>query len=106
MLHVHEMIEAVTPYPHARAHILQHQPQLVAAQAGTQATELMHHADDLLPVQLTLQVFIHGVVVVSPAALPVQPADRLHAQARMTVPEAYCCREPAFFNMSTPSCLL
>ena len=46
VLYVHKMIEAVPAYHDAGAHVLKHQPKLVAAHAGAQHTQLMHHTYD------------------------------------------------------------
>ena len=104
MLYVHQAIEAVTANHDARTHVLKHQPKLVAPDAGAQAAKLVNQTEYLRLVQLTLLQLIKIVAVVSPATFPEQPADLLHAQAGKGLAEAYCCRVPAFFNMSTPSC--
>lgn len=68
---------------------MKHQPQFVAADTGTQAAKIVDHADYLLLVQLALHVILHGVEVVSPAALPEQLANVFHALAWMALAKAY-----------------
>ena len=104
MLNVHQAVEAVAANHAVRTHVLKHQPKLVATDAGAQPAKIVHQTENLCLVQLTLFIIVKIVAVVSPAAFPEQPADLLHAQAGMVVAEAYRCRVPAFFNMSTPSC--
>ena len=79
MLDLHQAIEAVATYHDVRTHILKHQPQLVAAGAGTQSAQFTNHPYYLCLVQLSFLQFIKIVAVISPATFPEQPADLLHA---------------------------
>ena len=100
---VHQTVEAVATDHDIRTHVHKHQPQLIAANTGAHAPELTNHAHDLRVAQAALLKLLKAVAVVSPATFPEQPAGLLHAQAWTAFAEAYGCREPAFFNMSTPS---